>query len=276
MSTPPHSPCPKDTAAPDDASHQPDRPFLQEDDNPFAFDHVRLRFRHDGWTPERQERFIEALAATGCVEHAARAVGKSAASAYALKVRAEAQPFRRAWDAALELGIKRLTEAALSRAIHGVPHPVFYQGQQVGERRHYDERLTMFLLRYRDPARYGPWIDRAESVEEQPDGAALLLRQLLNQLLDRLFTDPNDPAPKATDEADDWDEEEEEDEEDEDEEDDDEESEEAQDAGDTAQRWRTQPWGATQSEKRAQGDGEGRPPEVNAPPQSATPRIRGF
>ncbi len=176
-------------------STTPDPPFA---DPPAAdaatsipFDPVPLRFRHDGWTPERQERFIEALAASGCVEHAARAVGKSVSSAYALKSRAEAQPFRLAWDAALELGVKRLSEAALSRAIHGVAQPIFYKGEKVGERRHYDERLTMFLLRYRDPARYGPWIDRAVSAEEPPDAAALNLRRFVNRLTDWLFGGPN-------------------------------------------------------------------------------------
>lgn len=174
-----------------------EQPLLPDEENPFVFDHVHLRFRHDGWTPERQERFIEALAATGCVEHAARAVGKSVSSAYALKIRAEAKSFRMAWEAALEVGISRLSEAALSRAIYGVAQPVFYQGEQVGERRHYDERLTMFLLRYRDPARYGPWLDRVESIEEKPDGAPLLLRRMLNQLMDRLFgAEPDTPTPR--------------------------------------------------------------------------------
>lgn len=185
-----------------------EQPLLPDEENPFAFDHVRLRFRHDGWTPERQERFIEALAATGCVEDAARAVGKSVSSAYALKTRAEAQPFRLAWEAALEVGIKRLSEAALSRAIHGVPRPIYYQGQHVGERRHYDERLTMFLLRYRDPARYGPWIDRAESVEEKPDAAALLLRKMLNRLIDELFGEKGEGKPRSNCDADTGDEEE--------------------------------------------------------------------
>ena len=199
-----------------------ERPFLEEDENPFAFDHVALRFRHDGWTPERQERFIEALAATGCVEQAARAVGKSVSSAYALKTRAEARPFRLAWEAALEVGIKRLSEAALSRAIHGVAQPIFYKGEQVGERRHYDERLTMFLLRYRDPARFGPWIDRVDSVEEKFDGAPMLLRQLLNRMVDKLFGEagedafdravargelPEDAPEPEDDEDEDWDEE---------------------------------------------------------------------
>ena len=206
----------------DDAEEQPDlpfasplpraeRPFLEEDENPFAFDHVSLRFRHDGWTPERQERFIEALAATGCVEQAARAVGKSVSSAYALKTRAEARPFRLAWEAALEVGIKRLSEAALSRAIHGVAQPIYYQGEQVGERRHYDERLTMFLLRYRDPARFGPWIDRVDRVEEKFDGAPMLLRQLLNRMIDKLFgemgEDAFDRAAKSGEMPEDWEEE---------------------------------------------------------------------
>ena len=45
-------------------------------------------------------------------------------------------------------------DEAWSRALNGVARPVFYQGEQVGEYRHYDERLTMFLLRYRRPHRY--------------------------------------------------------------------------------------------------------------------------
>jgi hypothetical protein len=47
-----------------------------------------------------------------------------------------------------------------SRALHGVPRPIFYKGEQVGERREYDERLTMFLLRWRRSQRYGRWIER--------------------------------------------------------------------------------------------------------------------
>ena len=39
---------------------------------------------------------------------------------------------------------------------------MFYKGEQVGERRYFDERLTMFLLRLRDPARFGTWRDRTD------------------------------------------------------------------------------------------------------------------
>jgi hypothetical protein len=43
---------------------------------------------------------------------------------------------------------------AWERTIKGVPRPIFYRGEQVGEYRHFDERLTMFLLRYRRAHRY--------------------------------------------------------------------------------------------------------------------------
>ena len=37
---------------------------------------------------------------------------------------------------------------------------MFYKGEQVGERRYFDERLTMFILRLRDPVGYGKWRER--------------------------------------------------------------------------------------------------------------------
>ena len=44
----------------------------------------------------------------------------------------------------------------MERSKNGVARPVFYKGEQVGEWRHYDERLTMFLLRFRRRHRFGP------------------------------------------------------------------------------------------------------------------------
>ena len=112
------------------------------------------RPRHDGWTPQRQEAFLKALAACGCVTDAARTVGMSRESAYQLYNRESAAAFRRGWEAALDCALRVVEDQAWSRAVNGVPRPVFYQGEQVGEYRHYDERLTMFLLRYRRPHRY--------------------------------------------------------------------------------------------------------------------------
>ena len=50
---------------------------------------------------------------------------------------------------------RHLTDTAFERAIHGVAQPVFYRGEQVGERRVFSERLTPFLLKHHDPWRYG-------------------------------------------------------------------------------------------------------------------------
>ena len=66
------------------------------------FTPVQLKARHDGWTPERQRRFIEELAATRSISKACRAVGMSRDSAYSLRDRPEAAQFRLAWKQALE------------------------------------------------------------------------------------------------------------------------------------------------------------------------------
>lgn len=113
------------------------------------------RTRHDGWTHARQAQFLQSLAESGCVEHAARAAGMSVSGAYRLRNRQGGRAFAEAWEAAIDLGARRLADAALARAIYGVTQPVFYRGEVIGERRVYNDRLTMFLLRMRDPLRFG-------------------------------------------------------------------------------------------------------------------------
>lgn len=152
------------------------------------FTPVPVRHRDDGWTPERQIAFIDALAQSACVAEAAAHVGMSVTAAYKLRARPDAHGFRAAWQAALDHAVLRLSDAAFSRALNGVARPVFYQGEQVGERRYYDERLTMFILRYRDPARYGAWMD-AMRFEPAADGPA----NPLAGALDAIRT--GDPVP---------------------------------------------------------------------------------
>ncbi|PKP86141.1 MAG: hypothetical protein CVT78_13915 [Alphaproteobacteria bacterium HGW-Alphaproteobacteria-17] len=155
-----------------------------------------MHARHDGWTPERQVGFIEALAETACVTQAAAAVGLSATAAYNLRRRPEAQAFQLAWDAALDFRVRRLADAALSRAVHGVPRPIYYQGERIGEWRHYDERLTMFILRLRDPVRFGDWRNAREAVQHF-DGPALVLSRMANLASDAAYdgADNGTPAP---------------------------------------------------------------------------------
>jgi hypothetical protein len=115
----------------------------------------RQRNRHDGWTPERQRAFIEALARTGSVSHAAKEVNMAAEGAYQLRLHPKGESFRKAWEAALDFGVQRLEDIALERAMNGVLEPVFGSDGQIGERRRYNDRLLMFLLRHRLTDRYG-------------------------------------------------------------------------------------------------------------------------
>jgi hypothetical protein len=114
----------------------------------------RRKIRHDGWTPERQRGFIEALADTGSVKAAAHAVNMTPEGAYLLRRHPEAAEFRKAWEAALALGVQRLEDVAMDRALNGVEVPVYHFGAVVGTRRVHNDRLLMFLLRNRAPKRF--------------------------------------------------------------------------------------------------------------------------
>ena len=133
------------------------------------FTPVPVRPRHDGWTVEKQIAFIEALAETGIVEHACRRVGMSRTSADELRRRPDGVHFRRAWQIAVDYAAYRIEEEAHQRSRHGVVRPIFHKGEQVGEYRHYDERLTMFMLRSYRPERYGKALDPVVTHGEEED-----------------------------------------------------------------------------------------------------------
>jgi hypothetical protein len=111
------------------------------------FEPVPRKYRHDGWTPERQKAFIAALADTGSVKRAARAVNMSPEGAYWLRRQPGSETFRRAWEAALDFGVQRLKDEAFDRALNGQLSPVFVGGKLKGFRRIKNDRLLMFCLR---------------------------------------------------------------------------------------------------------------------------------
>lgn len=104
------------------------------------------RHRDDGWTPERQRGFLEALASSGSVSAAARSVGMSRETAYELRRRADARGFAQAWDAARVLAGEHLLDLAWDRAAMGELRQIYYRGELVGETRHYDNRLLLGLI----------------------------------------------------------------------------------------------------------------------------------
>jgi hypothetical protein len=162
-----------------------------------SFAPAPTRARRDGWTPDRQIAFIDALAASGCVKEACATIGISPRSAYALRARIDAQGFRLAWDAALDYAIRRLSDECLSRALNGVAVPHYFQGQQVGEHRRYDNRLAMFLLRYRDPLHYAATLDRMV-YDGHVEGAAIRLAKARDRAEDEAHgVADQDCAPDA-------------------------------------------------------------------------------
>lgn len=114
----------------------------------------RAAERSNGWKPEVQRAFIEALAETGSVKAACRRVNRADHGAYLLRRHPEAQEFRHAWDIALDIGMRRIEDVAMDRAINGVEVPMYVYGKLVGTRTVYNDRLLMFMLRNRAPDRF--------------------------------------------------------------------------------------------------------------------------
>lgn len=132
---------------PDDGSDEDDLPLPTFTPVPLS------RSRHDGWTPERQRAFIAALAETGVVASAARAVGMGVTSAYNLRRRAGAESFARAWKLVETEARRRAFAFIADQVINGTPRPRFYRGRFVGTIHRYETRLALAALRAADRAK---------------------------------------------------------------------------------------------------------------------------
>ncbi len=112
------------------------------------------RFHHDGWTPDVQTIFLETLMASGSVSEAARACGKTPAAAYKLRAHVNGTAFKAAWAQAIAVCTERVRDTALDRAFHGQLVPVFHKGEQVAEKRVFNDRLLIALMRLYDAPAY--------------------------------------------------------------------------------------------------------------------------
>ena len=79
--------------------------------SPLHFTPVKRRARADGWTAERQRRFVAVLVATGHIGQAVEGVGMSRNSLSKLARRADAASFNRACYAASLLASRRRSAA---------------------------------------------------------------------------------------------------------------------------------------------------------------------
>lgn len=118
----------------------PQPPDQEQEDLPdfLRFAPVPVRSRRDGWTPTLQFRFVLSLSLGVGVDEAARRLGRSRQTAYALRRRAGAEEFAAAWDAAVDFAREARGAAA------GLPHgrrdtmietllvPRTYRGRLIG------------------------------------------------------------------------------------------------------------------------------------------------
>ena len=101
-----------------------------------AFVPVPVRSRADGWTVERQARFLVALARTRSVCEAARVVGMARETAYRLRRARGGESFATAWNAVLgrvSTDKRKVTiEERLARAFGALVKPVVWRGELAG------------------------------------------------------------------------------------------------------------------------------------------------
>ena len=139
-------------AVPPDAAGPP----LDYDPADYRWVPVRRIPRRDGWTEEKQRRFIETLADTGLVNVAAKAVGMSRASAYQLRRAAYGAAFARAWDMARHHAGGLIEDIVFERAIEGTEQEVLdREGNVIATRLVHDNRLLKWLLSRLKPETYG-------------------------------------------------------------------------------------------------------------------------
>lgn len=175
-----HAPVPTDAGVP---ATQPAPASPQLDANgfdpaDFEWRPVPRRARADGWTPDVQQRFIEALARFGVVERACQEVNMSVSSAYALRNAPGAHGFTKAWAAVLTRAADRLLDVAFEQAIEGEEIPIFDQdGVRTGARRRYNTRMAMFLLRAYHPDRFRHANKDVRAPDEAPPPKAVPLAQ---------------------------------------------------------------------------------------------------
>ncbi|GGE16702.1 hypothetical protein GCM10011529_23950 [Polymorphobacter glacialis] len=111
--------------------------------------------RPDGWTVPRQRLFLKMLAVTGSVDKSCAEANMSVSSAYRLRLHPDGQAFRDGWAQALAASTLLLRELAFDRALNGTREAIRENGEIVGHRTVFNERLLIFLLKRYDHQSWG-------------------------------------------------------------------------------------------------------------------------
>jgi len=121
----------------------------------FTFDHAVFHElepgvpdaeRYNGWTAEKQKRFLVALSRGHNIAQASAIVGMSRQSAYALRTAAKGAAFRLGWDAALLHARDVLADELMDRAFNGVREHVTADNGAITTRLRHDNVLAWRML----------------------------------------------------------------------------------------------------------------------------------
>lgn len=161
-------------------------------------------------TPKKEEDrlweggFLAALALTGNVTKAAKAVKKDRATVY--RYRKESKEFAQMWDEAMEEAADLLESEARRRAVTGTLEPVFHKGVKVGAVRKYSDTLLIFLMKGARPDKYADRhkVDAKVKVEDRRVNLDRLSPDDLNaldELLTRAIDDSSESGESGEGEA---------------------------------------------------------------------------
>lgn len=126
-----------------------------------------LRLRIDGFTPERQKRFLETLRETGCVRDAARAAGVSRKTIDV--TRRNFADFDALCRAARDLALPNLEAIAYRRATVGAAAKIVRKGKLFEVRVKPSDSMLRMLLAGAAPDKYGRFAGFAAAKGARPD-----------------------------------------------------------------------------------------------------------
>jgi hypothetical protein len=132
-------------------------------------------------TPQRKQKFLDALADTANVTAAAKASKVTRKTWYEHRTKDAA--FAEAWDAALELGIDSLEDEAVRRGRDGYLKPVYQGGRRVGTVREYSDTLLIFMLKSRRPDKFK---ERSAHEITGKDGKPIAVASPLDEIYSRI------------------------------------------------------------------------------------------
>lgn len=154
------------------------------------------------FTERRRLMFLDKLAQTGRVPHAAAHAGVAAVTIQ--KCRQRDEEFRRLYDEALDVYAASLVQEMHRRGVDGVDEPVYYKEDKVGTVRRYSDRLLMALAKKHDPGfrdyvKVDQKTEHSGSVGLELDSLSPAQRQKLREILEEGQAEDEDRTGRASD-----------------------------------------------------------------------------